>query len=77
MITPGEHHFDRSIFNINVLLEELTLNIDSKQFSDLLDFAKFQNYTTLYGKINHLIIDFIHLFFKNDVENIDNYIFNN
>ena len=49
MITPGEHSFDRSTFNINALIKQLTLNIDSKQFSDLLDFAKFQNYSTLYG----------------------------
>lgn len=49
LITPGEHNFDRSTFDINVLVKQLALNIDSKQFSDLLDFAKFQNYSTLYG----------------------------
>ena len=49
LISPGEHSFDRSTFDINVLIKQLALNIDSKQFSDLLDFAKFQNYSTLYG----------------------------
>ncbi|CAF4789073.1 unnamed protein product, partial [Rotaria sp. Silwood1] len=50
MITPGEHNFDRSTFNINTLIEQITANIDSKQFSDLLDFGKFQNYSTLYER---------------------------
>ncbi len=50
-ITPGEHNFDRSAFDIDILIKQLTLNIDSKQFSDVLDFAKFQNYSTLYGSL--------------------------
>jgi hypothetical protein len=63
-ITPGEHNFDRSTFNIDALIEQLTLNIDSKQFSDLLDFAKFQNYSTLYGTLIHLSIHlFIYYFY--------------
>lgn len=49
LITPGEHSFDRSTFDINILIKQIMLNIDSKQFSDLLDFGKFQNYSTLYG----------------------------
>jgi len=49
IITPAEHNFDRSTFNIKAQLEQMTLDIDSKQFSDLLDFGKFQNYSTLYG----------------------------
>ncbi|CAF3786248.1 unnamed protein product [Rotaria socialis] len=50
IITDGEHNFDRSTFNIDIKIGQLALNIDSKQFSDLLDFAKFQNYSTLYDR---------------------------
>lgn len=50
-ITPGKHNFERSTFDVHMLVQQLTLNIDSKQFSDLLDFAKFQNYSTLYGTL--------------------------
>ncbi len=49
IITPAEHNFDRSTFNIKSQIEQISLDIDSKQFSDLLDFGKFQNYSTLYG----------------------------
>jgi hypothetical protein len=49
MLISGEHNYYRPTFNINGLIKELTLNIDSKQFSDLLDFGKFQNYSSLYG----------------------------
>jgi hypothetical protein len=55
MITPGEHNFERATFDINGLIKQMTLNIDSKQFSDLLDFAKFQNYSTLYGTLKFII----------------------
>ncbi|CAF4487943.1 unnamed protein product [Rotaria socialis] len=50
IITDGEHNFDRSTFNIDIKIRQLALNIDSTQFSDLLDFAKFQNYSTLYDR---------------------------
>ncbi|CAF3541596.1 unnamed protein product, partial [Rotaria socialis] len=50
IITDGEHNFDRSTFNIDIKIRQLALNIDSTQFSDLSDFAKFQNYSTLYDR---------------------------
>jgi hypothetical protein len=59
-ITGGEHNFRRPAFDVKVLVEQLTLNIDSKQFSDLLDFGKFQNYSQLYGIC--FIYSFIYLF---------------
>ena len=49
-ITPGENNFDRSTFEMNIVVKEVELSIDSKQFSDFLDFAKFQNYSKLYGE---------------------------
>ncbi len=50
MITPAEQHCDRSTFNINAVIRQMTLNIDLDQLSDLFDLGKkFQNYSTLYG----------------------------
>jgi hypothetical protein len=48
---PGEYNFERPAYDIDIQIEQLNLNIDPKQFSDLLDFIKFQNYTKLYGRI--------------------------
>ncbi|CAF0769951.1 unnamed protein product [Rotaria sordida] len=50
MITPGEHGFDRSTFNINAVIKQMALHIDLNQFSDVFDFGKFQNYSTLYER---------------------------
>lgn len=47
---PGEYKFDRQAFDIKIRGQQITLKIDSKQFSDLLDFAKFQNYSVLHGE---------------------------
>jgi hypothetical protein len=52
---PGEYNFERPVYDIDIQIEELNLNIDPKQFSDLLDFIKFQNYTKLYGISENLI----------------------
>lgn len=52
IIAEDEHSFDRSTFNIDIEIKQLKLNINSKQFSDLRDFGKFQNYSTLYGFIS-------------------------
>jgi hypothetical protein len=60
-LIAGEHNYHRPTFDINSLIKELTLNIDSKQFSDLLDFAKFQNYSLLYGNLL-ISFSFIYLF---------------
>ncbi len=46
---PGEFNFERPAYDIDIQIRELNLNIDPKQFSDLLDFIKFQNYSKLYG----------------------------
>ena len=51
-LQPGEFNFERPAYDINIRIEELHLNIDPKQFSDLLDFIKFQNYSILYGNAN-------------------------
>jgi hypothetical protein len=49
ILQPGEYNFQRPGYDIDIYIEELSLNIDPKQFSDLLDFIKFQNYNKLYG----------------------------
>jgi hypothetical protein len=54
ILQPGEYNFERPAYDIDIKIEELNLNIDPKQFSDLLDFIKFQNYSKLYGiKFSH------------------------
>lgn len=51
MITlrPKEHHYERSTLLFDIQLEEVHLHIDPQQISDILDFLKLQNYTTIYG----------------------------
>ena len=44
-----EEKFHRSSFDVSMSFARLSLHLNSKQFSDLLDFFKFQNYSTLYG----------------------------
>lgn len=44
-----EEKFHRSSFDVSMSFGRLSLHLNSKQFSDLLDFFKFQNYSTLYG----------------------------
>ncbi len=57
------------MFDLNVT--QLDFHLDSKQISDMLDFIKFQNYTTMHGTIYHLKnISHFNLFKKIDVENI-------
>jgi hypothetical protein len=58
-LQPGEFNFERPSYDVDILIKELNLNIDPKQFSDLLDFIKFQNYSKLYGmriNINYSIL---------------------
>lgn len=58
----GEFNFERTAYDLDIKIEQLSLNIDAKQFSDLLDFIKFQNYSKLYGKaivINKSILNFL------------------
>jgi hypothetical protein len=38
--------------SFNIQIPQINLHIDSEQISDVLDFIKFQNYTTVYGKRN-------------------------
>ena len=78
--TRGENKFDRSAIDLDVQVKHMDLSIDSKQFSDLLDFGKFQNYSVLYGRCNKEVLEHSsihnHAFpSKNDVDNIENCIF--
>ncbi len=54
----------------NFQIPQINLHADSEQISDVLDFLKFQNYTTVYGReiINYPIS--YYLFSKIDVANI-------
>ena len=57
-LKPKEHHYERSTLIFNIHLSRINLHVDTEQISDILDFIKFQNYTTIYGK---LIINKLHL----------------
>ncbi|CAF1448566.1 unnamed protein product [Adineta ricciae] len=64
ILQPGEFNFERPTYDLDIQIERLDLNIDPKQFSDLLDFIKFQNYSKLYDRCReyrelqmHQIID--------------------
>lgn len=48
-----EEKFHRKSFDFQMDLDQMSLFINSQQFSDLLDFIKFQNYSTLYGSFIH------------------------
>lgn len=50
---PGEYNFERPAYDFDIRIDSLHLTIDPKQFSDLLDFIKFQNYSKVYGTIIH------------------------
>ncbi len=61
-LQPGEFNFERPSYDVDILIKELNLNIDPKQFSDLLDFIKFQNYSKLYGmRTNSMNINYFYL----------------
>ncbi|CAF3407571.1 unnamed protein product [Rotaria socialis] len=49
-LQPGEYNFERPAYDVDVHIEKLSLNINPKQFSDLLDFIKFQNYSKIYDR---------------------------
>ncbi|CAF4500850.1 unnamed protein product, partial [Rotaria sp. Silwood2] len=49
-LQPGEYNFERPAYDMDIQIEQLSLNIDPKQFSDLLDFIKFQNYSKIYDR---------------------------
>ena len=51
ILQPGEFNFQRPAYDVDIQIEQMSLNIDPKQFSDLLDFIKFQNYSILYGRM--------------------------
>ncbi|CAF3452622.1 unnamed protein product, partial [Rotaria sp. Silwood2] len=53
----AEQNFERPIYQIKYKIERMSFEIDPKQFSDLLDFIKFQNYSVFYG-INISILSF-------------------
>ena len=54
-LNPGEYNFQRQAYDVQIRIERLNLTIDPKQFSDLLDFGKFHNYSVLYGSFCLLI----------------------
>jgi hypothetical protein len=64
IIKLSEINYERSIFKINFKIEEMTFKVDPKQLADLLDFAKFQNYSVFYGIIFSYFINIYFLFFK-------------
>lgn len=78
--TRGENKFDRSAIDLDVQVKQMDLSIDSKQFSDLLDFGKFQNYSILYGTHEEKVlyrssVNNQYFSSKNDVGSIENCIF--
>ena len=78
--TRGENKFDRSAIDLDIQVKQMDLSIDSKQFSDLLDFGKFQNYSVLYGTYERKVLyrSFVNnqsFSSKNDVASIENYMF--
>jgi hypothetical protein len=77
-LQPGEYNFERPAYDIDIQIRELNLNIDPKQFSDLLDFIKFQNYSKLYGtrKSGKKMLKFLRFSLKIGAENIVNYNYN-
>ncbi|CAF0868513.1 unnamed protein product [Adineta ricciae] len=46
----AEENFEKPIVKIDFRIEEMNFEIDPKQFSDLLDFVKFQNYSVFYDR---------------------------
>jgi len=50
-LKPKEHQYERSRLIFDIEIKQMDFHIDSKQISDVLDFVKFQKYTTIYGII--------------------------
>ena len=48
-LKPKEHHYERSTLIFDIQIPQIDFHLDTKQISDLLDFVKFQNYTTIHG----------------------------
>ncbi|CAF3619599.1 unnamed protein product [Rotaria sp. Silwood1] len=46
----AEQNFQRPMYKIKYKIEQMSFEIDPKQFSDLLDFIKFQNYSVFYDR---------------------------
>jgi hypothetical protein len=61
-LKPKEHHYERSRLLFDIRIPTINLYIDSEQISDILDFIKFQNYTTIYG-IKIIKLYFQHLYY--------------
>ncbi len=49
ILKPKEHHYERSTLIFDIQVEQVDFHLDTKQISDMLDFVKFQSYTTIYG----------------------------
>ncbi len=61
-LKPKEHHYERSRLLFDIRIPTINFYIDSEQISDILDFIKFQNYTTIYG-IKIIKLYFQHLYY--------------
>ncbi len=51
ILKPKEHNYERSALSFSIQIDQMDFHIDSKQISDILDFIKFQHYTTIYGTV--------------------------
>ncbi|CAF3112482.1 unnamed protein product [Rotaria socialis] len=49
-LKPKQHHYERSKLTFSIQIPKLNFYINSEQISDILDFIKFQNYTTIYDR---------------------------
>ncbi|CAF4008477.1 unnamed protein product [Rotaria magnacalcarata] len=50
IIKLAEQNFERPTFKVEYNIAQMGFEIDPKQFSDLLDFVKFQNYSVFYDR---------------------------
>lgn len=55
-LKPKEHQYERSTLLLDIQVSQVDFHADMKQLSDVLDFIKFQKYTTIHG-ILHEIFD--------------------
>jgi hypothetical protein len=54
ILKPKEHNYERSTFIFDIQVEQIDFHLDTKQISDMLDFIKFQSYTTIYGMSEYI-----------------------
>lgn len=54
-LKPKEHQYERSTISVDIDIPQMDLHVDAEQISDVLDFFKHQNYTTIYGQVFSLL----------------------